>query len=173
MLRLTGKASSASCFRFTLPSREIALTILFVLDTLLITLASTALSEPALTCGLASRWQQMFQAKDGDTIQAIQDSLECCGFRTVTDKAWPFPAKGVDAKACVTKFGWRKSCKGIWTAEGRSMLGMIIGVGVGVVVMKVCAIVFRSHSVNHSLPKTRTARKYNAADVSYSRSSSY
>jgi len=137
MLRLTGKASSASCIRFTLPSREIAITGLFILDTILITLASTALSNPTLTCGLESLWQQLFIAKDRRTIQAIQDSLECCGFRTVRDKAWPFPAKGVDAEECIKRSGWDKPCEGTWTAEGRSVLGMIIGVGVGVVVIKI------------------------------------
>jgi len=136
-LRLTSKASFASRVRSTLPSRETVTTVLFILDTLLITLTSSALSTQTLTCGLESRWQQLFIAKDENTIRAIQDRFECCGFRSVKDKAWPFPGTGVSAKACVERYGWERSCEGHWTAEGRSVLGMIIGVGLGVVVLKI------------------------------------
>ena len=150
------------------------MTVLFILDTVLITLASTALSGTTLTCKLESRWQQLFIAKDGGTIQAIQDSLKCCGFRTVRDKAWPFPEKGVGAEACVKRFGWQNSCEGIWTAEGRSMLRMMIGVGVGLVAIKVSVTrVFRRHAINHFITQMRLSREYYAADISYTRSSSY
>ncbi|MCJ1387673.1 hypothetical protein MMC18_000516 [Xylographa bjoerkii] len=135
-LRLTGKASFATRVRSALPSRETVTTVLFILDTVLITLATAALSTPTLTCGLESRWRQSFMAKDESTIRSIQDRLECCGFRSAKDKAWPFPAKGVSAEACVKRFGWERSCEGIWTAEEASVLRMVIVVGVGVAVMK-------------------------------------
>ena len=165
-LRLTGKVSSTSGVRFPLPSCEIAVTILFILDTLLITLASTARSQPTLTCGLESRWQQMFVAKDGARTRAIQDSLRCCGFRSIKDKAWPFPAKGVGVGACVERFGWQTACEGDWTAEARSMLGMMIGVGMGVVVIKVSNIlVVRGSLSRFCCYETRTMKKSNPADL--------
>ncbi|MCJ1398199.1 hypothetical protein MMC11_001396 [Xylographa trunciseda] len=136
-LRLTSKASLSSRLRSAVPSRETAITVLFILDTVLITLASSALATPTLTCGLESRWRQLFVAKDEGTIRTIQERLECCGFRSVKDKAWPFPAKGVGVQACVERFGWERPCEGVWTAKERSVLGMIIGVGVGVVMMKI------------------------------------
>ena len=136
-LSTTVKPSFSSRLRASLPSSQTAATALFTLDALLLTLASTAVSDPSLTCGLERRWRQFFMAKDEITIRAIQDTLMCCGFRTVKDQAWPFPAKGVSAGACTERFGRERACEGLWTAEGRAVLWMVVGVGAGITAMKV------------------------------------
>src|SRR5690606_10030576 len=42
-----------------------------------------------LTCQFSGRWQAFWRNKDM-RIEHIQDELNCCGFRTVRDMAYPF-----------------------------------------------------------------------------------
>ncbi|MCJ1474943.1 hypothetical protein MMC13_003603 [Lambiella insularis] len=131
------KPSRRSRLQTLLPPRQVTLTALFILDAILLTLASTALSSPAFSCVLERHWRDLFMTKNEDAIRGIQDKLECCGFRVVKDQAWPFPAKGVTAGTCAERYGRTRSCEGPWSAEENAVLGMVVGVGVGVVVLKI------------------------------------
>jgi len=60
------------------------------------------------------KWSELFRAKDETSVQLIQAQLECCGLNNMHDRAWPFPAKGVDAYECERSQGWDKSCLNVW-----------------------------------------------------------
>ena len=111
--------------------------ILSLLDTILITLASTYLTPQILQCGLEKTWRSSFAAKNVKLIRGVQDSLECCGLRSTRDQAWPFPDREHGADACVVAFGRGRSCEGVWMGEERRALGLMIGVGVVCLVSKV------------------------------------
>ena len=79
----------------------------------------------------------MYQTKDVTRVRRIQDALECCGFRSVRDKAWPFPSKEHAVDECVRAYGRTKSCGGVWGRERRMVLGVMVGIAVGGLVLKV------------------------------------
>ena len=57
-------------------------------------------------CHTELQWKHWFQAKD-ERIRSIQDQLHCCGFNSMVDRAWPFPARGVNADECQRTSGCR------------------------------------------------------------------
>ena len=114
-----------------------ALGLLPILDTVLITLASSLLQGDALSCSLDSRWRALFRAKNSRAIRRVQDSFDCCGFVTVRDKAWPFPDHEHGANACMVAFDRAKSCLASWRREERMILGGMIAIGVVSLVAKV------------------------------------
>ena len=64
-------------------------------------------------CHAELQWKRWFQAKD-ERIRSIQDQLHCCGFNSMVDRAWPFPARGVNADECQRNSGFSTSCGPIW-----------------------------------------------------------
>ncbi len=86
------------------------LSVLSLLDTVLVTLASTLLQPNLLSCELEHRWRTMFQHHDANAIRGIQDALECCGLRTPLDQPWPFPDHH-GAMACRDNFQRERSCE--------------------------------------------------------------
>lgn len=75
----------------------------------------------------------MWRAKDGDSIRAIQDGLECCGFATSRDMPFPFPTSGNGGgRACEVVFGRTRSCIEGWRGMERMVAGMMVGVAAGV-----------------------------------------
>ncbi|KAI1431550.1 hypothetical protein GGR50DRAFT_697903 [Xylaria sp. CBS 124048] len=63
-----------------------------------------------LDCRLEGNWQQFWHVHDGRSIERIQNAFECCGLRSVVDRAWP-PQHCVDIynrhSSCITP--WRES----------------------------------------------------------------
>lgn len=76
-------------------------------------------------CELSTRWQHLFRAKDVLSIKTIQDALECCGFRSVRDMAWPFPPAEVQ---CAARFDRGLACQDPWTRALQSSAGVNLGV---------------------------------------------
>lgn len=109
--------------------------ILLLLNTILLTLSADRLSSSSFqSCSLHEQWLRLFQAKDVRAIRQIQDSMECCGFRTSRDMAWPFPDHENKSRACEVAFGRTVGCEGPWTVEAKKLLGMMFAIGsVGVV----------------------------------------
>lgn len=70
-------------------------------------------------------------------MKAIQDRLDCCGFKTTKDRAWPFAVGGVSPDQCVRDTGRTKSCLDPWRGEELRSLGLFLGVGVALGVVKV------------------------------------
>ena len=56
------------------------------------TLAATHISKEGLACPLEQEWKGMFKRHDAEGIRAIQDALNCCGFKSVVDMPYPFPS---------------------------------------------------------------------------------
>ncbi|KAK7748101.1 hypothetical protein SLS53_001353 [Cytospora paraplurivora] len=85
-------------------------------------------------CELSTLWQRLFRSKNAQSIRAIQDALECCGFRSVKDMAWPFPPATVP---CETRFDRTLACHGPWTVALQRSSGVQLGVMVAVGLLQV------------------------------------
>ncbi|KAI9902181.1 hypothetical protein N3K66_003998 [Trichothecium roseum] len=114
--------------------------ILQTLQGLLITILATLLLQDAVpgqlsTCGLESRWMDLYRHKDGSTIRKIQDQLECCGLNSVKDRAYPFPKSG--ASTCADTYGRDQSCRDPWSASLRTNAGVDFGVVVAVGLLQI------------------------------------
>ncbi|KAK5083585.1 hypothetical protein LTR05_006088 [Lithohypha guttulata] len=59
----------------------------------------------------------MFENKDANSIRSIQTRLQCCGLNSMHDRAWPFPSRGVDARACERNQGYTVACGNMWRQE--------------------------------------------------------
>lgn len=66
------------------------------------------------TCSSETQWAHMFRRKDEAAISFIQHRLHCCGFNSVQDRAWPFPSRGIDARACEQTQGYLVPCVETW-----------------------------------------------------------
>ncbi|KAK2734507.1 hypothetical protein FQN57_001671 [Myotisia sp. PD_48] len=85
-------------------------------------------SGQLLSCRLGGQWQTYFQTKNSRAIRAIQDALQCCGFRSTRDRAWPFKDATHDDGACVARFGYQRSCMDSWEASQKQVASMIFAV---------------------------------------------
>ena len=113
--------------------------LLTILPSGLATLALTYLFAPdLLVCQLNNQWQSYYHNKDSRAIRAIQDSLHCCGFRSVKDRAWPFKDRTHDDDACVEQIGYARACLGPWEQEDKGAAWMVLWAAVLILVVKVC-----------------------------------
>lgn len=85
-------------------------------------------------CELSTRWQRLFRTKDALSIKTIQDALECCGFRSVRDMAWPFPPTEVQ---CAARFDRGLACREPWTGALQRSAGVNFGVVLAVGLLQV------------------------------------
>lgn len=69
------------------------------------------------SCGIDRHWLRMFEAKNDRAIRNIQGTLQCCGLNSMHDRAWPFPSRGVDARACERTQGYTVPCGQRWRHE--------------------------------------------------------
>lgn len=93
----------------------------------------------ARDCSLSTIWQRLFRTKDAQSVKAIQDAFECCGFRSVRDMAWPFPPVDV---ACAQRFDRALSCQGPWTSALQRSAGVELGVVAIVAILQIISLVF-------------------------------
>ncbi|KAL4803792.1 hypothetical protein BDV18DRAFT_144447 [Aspergillus unguis] len=118
------------------------LNILNHLHTVLITtLATLALSylfpSQILTCHLESQWQSLFQHKDAQAIRTIQDRYQCCGLRSIRDRAWPFKDGTHEDNACELQLGYTRPCLGLWSGQQRSASWFVFAAAVGIFLLKI------------------------------------
>ncbi|KAG4439765.1 hypothetical protein IFR05_004733 [Cadophora sp. M221] len=110
-------------------------------ETIIATLALTHMIPPAaLLCGLESKWKQLWSAHDanaGDSIRAIQDALNCCGFNSVRDRSWPF----TQPATCAETFGRAQSCAGPWRRAEQINAGLLLLVALSVFIIKVLSLI--------------------------------
>lgn len=119
-------------------SAMVVFMLLIIYETAIATLAFTHMAPPNdLVCGLESRWSHLFRGKDADAIRRIQDQLQCCGLHTSVDRAWPFPDRTHDARACVEAFGRSRGCLGGWLQVEQITGGLILLVAVMAFLLKV------------------------------------
>lgn len=69
------------------------------------------------SCAVETQWLRMFRNKDERAIRSIQTRLQCCGFNSVHDRAWPFPSRGVGSDACERTQGYHVACGPGWRQE--------------------------------------------------------
>lgn len=78
-----------------------------------------------MACAGDLRWKALFQAKDATTIRAIQNQFRCCGYNSVNDRAWPFPARDVTADACVRTLNFTVRCADFWHRQDSFVAGIL------------------------------------------------
>jgi hypothetical protein len=125
--------------------------LLAILPTVLATLALAYLyPESILGCRLDQQWQSFFQAKDSRAIRSIQDSLRCCGLRSIHDRAWPFKDKDHGDDACQLQLGYDRSCFAPWRQQQQGVAWMVVTAAVLIWATKV-VLPFRPVSLRHQL----------------------
>lgn len=95
--------------------------------------ASSASSpSPLIRCALETTWQRLWSAHDAAALRRIQDALNCCGFNSVVDRAWPFP-HGAGSATCAESYDRSTACRVPWmqTVQRRAgvELAMVVVVG--------------------------------------------
>ncbi|KAI7788562.1 tetraspanin tsp3 [Diaporthe eres] len=90
-------------------------------------------------CGLSNIWERLFRTKDAQSVKAIQDAFECCGFRSVKHMAWPFPPVDI---ACAQRFDRALPCRGPWTSALQRSAGVELGVIIVVAILQIASLVF-------------------------------
>ena len=79
--------------------------------------ASYLVTRDIRACLAESKWSHLFRTKNEAAIRSIQDTLHCCGFNSMHDRAWPFPSKSIDAHTCERTTGFAVSCGSSWQHE--------------------------------------------------------
>ncbi|KAL2830455.1 hypothetical protein BDW59DRAFT_140985 [Aspergillus cavernicola] len=109
-----------------------------ILTTAIATLALAYLfPEAILSCHLEQQWQSFFQQKNSHAIRSIQDRFQCCGLRSIHDRAWPFKDREHGDNACEVQLGYRRSCLEPWAGMQRNTSWMVVGAVVLVLVVKI------------------------------------
>ncbi|KAL1900570.1 hypothetical protein Sste5346_002293 [Sporothrix stenoceras] len=101
------------------------------------------------SCLLGTAWQHLFATKNAAALRRIQDALDCCGFNSVRDRAWPF-AEHVGrggGVACAERFGRTQACAAPWTAALQRTAGIEGGIAAAVFLLQV-ALYFAAPWVN-------------------------
>ena len=111
--------------------------ILLAINIILLTLATDNLVSPSLqACILHGRWLNLFQTKKVKAIRRIQDGMDCCGFRSSHDMAWPFKDKDHGDRACEIAFGRMTACERAWAGERQRIMSFMVVVGgIGLIVI--------------------------------------
>lgn len=112
--------------------------ILLIYETAVATLSGTYFGPPGtLSCGLDERWRYLFRGKHADSIQRIQNTLECCGLHSPVDMAYPFPSHDVGVDACQRRYDRSNSCFADWQAKEQLVAGFMLLVVLMVFLWKV------------------------------------
>lgn len=112
--------------------------LLIIYETAIATLALTHMAPASdVLCGLEHRWGSLFSNKNADVIRRIQEHFQCCGFRNVQDRAWPFPDRRHTARACVEAFDRSNSCLGGWRQMEQVTGGLILLIALVTFLLKV------------------------------------
>jgi len=111
-----------------------------VYETVIATLALTYILPPSsLNCGLTEKWQQLYVRRNENAVKNIQNAFECCGFRTVKDRAWPFTDQSTSP--CAVTLGRTKSCAGDWRKAEQVTASLFLSVAIVVIAITVWAII--------------------------------
>ncbi|KAL4788387.1 hypothetical protein BJX76DRAFT_353409 [Aspergillus varians] len=140
---------------------------------LLTTIATIALAYlfpgNTLACHLEQQWQAFFQQKNAPAIRAIQDRFQCCGFRSIHDRAWPFKDRDHGDNACELQFGYRRSCIEPWGDVQRGASWMVFAAAVGVFLVKIGVVQFSGRRTSwmssRFLGNGRTTQRISAPEL--------
>ncbi|RDW78575.1 uncharacterized protein DSM5745_05427 [Aspergillus mulundensis] len=123
--------------RFTLPAPLLSHIHTILLTTLGTLVLSYLFPADILSCHLENQWQTFFAQKDAHAIRAIQDRFQCCGLRSIHDRAWPFKDRTHGDNACELQMGYRRACVEPWTASQRSVSWMAFAAVLGGLIVKI------------------------------------
>jgi hypothetical protein len=111
---------------------------LTIVPVVIATLALTYIYPSRIvSCSLEQQWQSYFHTKDSRAIRTIQDGLQCCGLRSIHDRAWPFKDSTHGDNACELQFGYRRSCLDPWKETEQSIAWMVFTAAVLAFIVKV------------------------------------
>lgn len=112
--------------------------IILIASVIIATLATTYLTpSDVLTCRLETRWQNLYMNKNANAIRTIQSSLQCCGFRSIHDRAWPFKDANHDDTACERTLGYTQSCLSGWRQEEETGAWFVLVAALSSILLKV------------------------------------
>ncbi|KAL4745727.1 hypothetical protein BDW72DRAFT_207950 [Aspergillus terricola var. indicus] len=134
---LFNNAFKANPVRFTLSiSSQIHTILLTALGTLAL---SYLFPSQILFYHLEGQWQTLFQQKNAHAIRTIQDRFQCCGLRSVHDRAWPFKNRTHGDNACELQMGYRRACIEPWSESQRGASWMVFAAVVGGLLVKIAS----------------------------------
>ncbi|KAK9459965.1 uncharacterized protein V1516DRAFT_686709 [Lipomyces oligophaga] len=89
-------------------------------------------------------WQRLYASKNELVVEKIEQSLKCCGFASLYDRAAPFanPADSVAVNACVLKYAYADSCSEKWEHQSAVVAEWCIVVFGGVLVATVASLLY-------------------------------
>jgi hypothetical protein len=61
-------------------------------------------------CELETTWQEFWHTHNFHAIERIQNSLDCCGYRSIVDRTWP-------KTSCSEIYGRNTHCNAPWRAS--------------------------------------------------------
>ena len=92
--------------------------------------SSDIASSEGQQCRLETQWKRFWTGHDEQAIRHIQDVFKCCGFRTVKDRAWPFPHGNPNdtQPSCAVQFNRDVPCIGPWekALQRNNSIGLFI-----------------------------------------------
>ncbi|KAG0650076.1 hypothetical protein D0Z07_3227 [Hyphodiscus hymeniophilus] len=135
---LIQRSSKKDNYHLTIPL-IVVIGFQLIYEIIVATLAMTYVLPPSsLACGLDQMWQFLYSNKNAKAIRAIQDAFECCGFKTVVDRAFPFSG---GRSECAAVFGRDKSCLGEWRKAEQTHAGLFVIVALVVFLIKAVSII--------------------------------
>jgi len=134
------------------PRLALYLFALYALQLIFETIVATlSISYITPSCRLEERWSSLYSNKDSGAIKRIQDRFDCCGFKTVKDRAWPFPhgrpQDGFGSDQCIKIYGRESSCLGPWRQSGQINAGLLFGVAMILFLVKAATIIFQLSNI--------------------------
>jgi len=149
---LIRRSANNEAYQLTIPLIAV-IGFQLIYETIIATLALTHMIPPdALLCGLHSKWQQFWSAHDRsaeESIRAIQDAFNCCGFKTIHDRSFPF----TEPASCAKTFGRTQPCAGPWRRAEQINAGLLLLVAVSVFIIKVLSLISLLTSTSFSQSK--------------------
>ncbi|RCI11220.1 hypothetical protein L249_7641 [Ophiocordyceps polyrhachis-furcata BCC 54312] len=144
------RSASAAARRRTLPRAMTLQALQAILTVVMATLFfSDMMPSVARTCLLSHRWQRLFSSRDVDSIRRIQDALNCCGFRTVLDRPWPFPGSQ-GARECADTYRRDVPCSQPWQMAMQRNCGVEFGLVIAIGFWQILSLILPLRTMSQS-----------------------
>ncbi|KAG6010252.1 hypothetical protein E4U21_007301 [Claviceps maximensis] len=85
-----------------------------------------------------SEWDELYRAKDATHVLNIQNTYDCCGFKSVNDRAYPFLS--APGGTCAELHGRTGSCRQPWKKASQYFSGIDFGVVVVIALMQITGL---------------------------------
>ncbi|KAK8141367.1 hypothetical protein G3M48_000180 [Beauveria asiatica] len=141
---LHASSSSSTSFLRILPAALQGLQV--VVTTALATLFAQGFASPTRGCALDAAWQALYDARDTDAVRRVQDTLRCCGYADVDDRAFPFAS--LIQQTCREIYNRDKACEGPWRAAMATHAGIAFAVVLTVALMQMLGLVLMRPGTN-------------------------